>query len=43
MALFILGTRDLEKDWDSYLKEFDVMNLDRLIEIRQAAYDRQYK
>lgn len=43
MALFILGTRDLEKDWDSYLKEFEVMNLDRLIEIRQAAYDRQYK
>lgn len=42
-TLFILGTRDLDTEWDSYLKEFDSMNLNRLIEIRQAAYDRQFK
>lgn len=43
MALFILGTRDLEEDWNSYLKEFEVMNLARLLQIRQDAYDRQFK
>ena len=43
MALFVLGTRDLEKDWDNYLKEFENMQLDRLLEIRQNAYDRQFK
>ncbi|MCI8622250.1 MAG: extracellular solute-binding protein [Provencibacterium sp.] len=43
MVLFILGSRDLDTEWDSYLKEFDSMNLNRLLEIRQAAYDRQYK
>lgn len=43
MALFILGTRDLETEWDSYLKEFDNMQLGRLLEIRQTAYDRQFK
>ena len=43
MSLFCLGTRDIEKDWDSYVKEFSVMGLDKLIEVYQTAYDRQYK
>lgn len=43
MVLFSLGTRDIEKDWDSYIKEFDNIKLARLIEINQLAYDRQYK
>lgn len=43
MAAFCLGTKDLEKDWDSYLKEFENMNLPRLLEIQQAAYDRQHQ
>lgn len=39
MVGFILGTRNLDTEWDSYLKEFNAMNLDRLLEIEQAAYD----
>lgn len=42
-ALFCLGTRDIDKEWDQYVKEFSVLGLDRMLEIYQAAYDRQYK
>lgn len=38
---FITGTRDLDKDWDTYLKELDNMGLQTLLEVYQVAYDRQ--
>ncbi|TFE29088.1 extracellular solute-binding protein [Cohnella luojiensis] len=37
MAQFILGNKDLDKDWDSYVKGFDGLNLAKYIEIYQAA------
>ncbi|MDL2232697.1 extracellular solute-binding protein [Ruminococcaceae bacterium OttesenSCG-928-L11] len=40
MALFAVGDRDIEKDWDSYLKELDAMGLDRYVELSQAGYER---
>lgn len=40
---FVSGSRDLDKDWDKYVKELHNAGYPRLIEIRQAAYDRQYK
>lgn len=43
MALFALGTRDIETEWDAYLQEFDALGLDRMMEIYQTAYDRLYK
>lgn len=42
-ALFCLGTRDIDKEWDAYVKEFEVLGLDKMLEVYQAAYDRQYK
>ncbi|MBN2981469.1 ABC transporter substrate-binding protein [Cohnella algarum] len=38
MARFVLGDADLDKDWDTYVKTLDNMNLGRLIEIYQEAY-----
>lgn len=43
MVGFMVGNKDLDKDWDSYVKEFDSLNLPRILEITQTAYDRQYK
>lgn len=43
MMGFMVGNKDLDKDWDSYVKEFDSLNLPRILEITQTSYDRQYK
>lgn len=40
---FITGKRDLDKEWDAYVKELDSMGLQTLLEVYQAAYDRQMK
>lgn len=40
---FITGKRDIDKYWDTYIKELKAGNLDRLLEISQTAYDRMYK
>ena len=37
MAQFIIGTKDLDKDWDAYIKGFDGLNLKQYIEIYQNA------
>ena len=37
MAQFILGNKDIEKDWDAYVKGFDGLNLTKYIEIYQNA------
>ena len=39
-AQFITGELDLDKDWDTYVNTLNQMNLGRLLEIEQAAYDR---
>jgi putative aldouronate transport system substrate-binding protein len=40
IALFAVGDKDIEKDWDAYLKDLDNMDLKRYLEISQAGYDR---
>lgn len=40
--LFALGTKNIETEWDSYQNEFNAMNLDRLLELYQIAYDRTH-
>lgn len=42
-AQFITGELDLDKDWDTYVSTLEQMNLGRLLEIEQAAYDRYTK
>ena len=39
-AQFITSELDLDKDWDTYVNTLNQMNLGRLLEIEQAAYDR---
>ena len=41
LASFITGQKDLDKDWDSYLKELNNMGLEKLVAASQAAFDRQ--
>ena len=33
MAQFIIGSKDIEKEWDAYVKGFDGLNLAKYIEI----------
>lgn len=40
VALWCTGAADVDKEWDSYLKELDNIGLQRYLEITQAAYDR---
>jgi putative aldouronate transport system substrate-binding protein len=42
-ALWITGKSDIDKDWEAYKAQLKAMNLDRLIEIKQAAVDRYFK
>lgn len=37
---FIVGEVDIDKGWDAYIKELNSMNVERLLEISQTAYDR---
>jgi len=37
MAQFIIGSKNLDKDWDAYVKGFDGLNLKQYIEIYQNA------
>ena len=37
---FITGAKSLDTDWDAYVKGIQNLNMDRLIEIYQTAYDR---
>lgn len=39
---WILGTGDVEADWDDYLAQLDKMGLNDVLEVMQSAYDRQY-
>ena len=36
----ITGIQDVETYWDTYVETMKSMNLDRAVEITQAAYDR---
>jgi putative aldouronate transport system substrate-binding protein len=40
LALFAVGDKDIERDWDSYLRDLDTMDLKRYLEISQSGYDR---
>lgn len=41
IAEFVTGSRDVEKDWDTYLEELNNMGLQQWIEIAQDSYERQ--
>ena len=39
VARFITGDLNLDADWDSYLKEFDKIGVDRYLDLYQQIYD----
>ncbi|WP_160719590.1 extracellular solute-binding protein [Bacillus sp. USDA818B3_A] len=40
---FVTGEKNLDKDWDAYVKGFNKLNLKRYLEIMQKAYDKSSK
>ncbi|GAA1559902.1 ABC transporter substrate-binding protein [Kribbella hippodromi] len=40
---FITGSKNLDSDWDAYVKGLDSLGLKRYLEIQQAAYDKAPK
>lgn len=42
LAEFVTGARSLDNDWDAYVKECEKIGYQRLMEINQAAFDRQW-
>ena len=40
---FITGDKNLEKDYDEYLNKLEELNLEEVIEVKQAQYDRYRK
>ncbi len=42
IVLFLAGEKSFDTDWDSFIAEFDNLNLDKYMELRQMAYTRQY-
>ena len=40
---WILGTGDVEADWDSYMAQLDKRGLNDVLEVMNAAYKRQYE
>ncbi|NHN35520.1 hypothetical protein [Paenibacillus agricola] len=41
IARFVTGDADLDKEWDTYVKTLDGMNLKKYVEIYQRSYDAQ--
>ncbi|MBE5781806.1 MAG: extracellular solute-binding protein [Clostridiales bacterium] len=42
-AAFLMGNKDLDKDWDAFLAELKVIGIDTALEINQDVYDRTFK
>jgi putative aldouronate transport system substrate-binding protein len=40
---WILGSRDINEDWDSYQSQLKRMGYHKVVEAYQSAYDRAYK
>lgn len=41
--LFIVGTKNLDTDWNAYVKQIEELNLNRILQMKQSAYDRENK
>ena len=42
-ANFVSGKKDVDKDWDAYVKNLKDSGLDKYLEIYQTAYDAKNK
>ncbi len=43
MAEFIMGEKDIDKDWDKFISEIKSLGLKKYVQIIQEAYDARYK
>ena len=41
-AKFVMGIRDINKEWNKYLEELETLGLNRFIKMVQSAYDKMY-
>ncbi len=42
-AAFLMDTKDIDAEWDSFQQELKTIGIDKALEINQTAYDRAYK
>jgi putative aldouronate transport system substrate-binding protein len=42
IVAFVTGNKNLDRDWASYIAEYQRLDLPRYLELKQTAYDRQY-
>lgn len=42
-ALFVTGAKDIDKEWDTYLKEIEKIGGSKVLKTNQKVYDRMYK
>ncbi len=42
-AAFLMGSKDIDAEWDSFQQELKTIGIDKALEINQTAYDRAYK
>ena len=40
VAAFLTGRKDIDADWDDYIKNMENIGLNRILELSQTAYDR---
>ena len=40
LALFVMGQKSIDRDWDAYVNELNRMGLSRYIDLTQSGYDR---
>jgi putative aldouronate transport system substrate-binding protein len=43
MQAWVLGSREVDKDWDSYNAQLKKLGLDQVLAVMQKAYERQYR
>ncbi len=43
MQAWVLGSRDVDKDWEGYNAQLKKLGLDKVMAVMQAAYERQYR
>jgi putative aldouronate transport system substrate-binding protein len=39
---YIMGSADIDKEWNSYVKKLNDLGLQKFLAIQQKAYDRQF-
>ena len=43
IKLFVMGTKDVNSEWDNYVKQVEELGLKAVLNMKQTAYDRASK